>query len=138
MQFKFSPDKLNYSSWRRLRQKTKWSRQSVSHQPQDLLQSILEKGKPCPVAPQGEVLLLASQESPAPRPCPHCYLLPFVFQSREGLGAGLPIRNAVICKEGDRNKVEAFICTWKELCVLYLWVRQEGRRRLSGFLFETE
>lgn len=30
MQFKFSPDKLNYSSWRRLRQKTKQSSQSVS------------------------------------------------------------------------------------------------------------
>lgn len=71
MQFKFSPDKLNNSSWRRLRQKTKWSRQSVSHQPQELLQNILEKRKPRPAAPQGEVVLLASTtEGPAPRPFP--------------------------------------------------------------------
>lgn len=33
--------------------------QSVSHQPQELLQNILEKGKPCLAAPWGEVLILA-------------------------------------------------------------------------------
>lgn len=58
MQFKFSPDKLNYSSWRRLWQKTKQSSQSVSHQLQELLQNIPKKQKPHFAAPWGEVLLL--------------------------------------------------------------------------------
>lgn len=61
MQFKFSPDKLNYSSWRRLRQKTKQSSQSVSQQePQEPPQNTLEKDKPCLAAPQVYVLFFAS------------------------------------------------------------------------------
>lgn len=80
--------------------------QSVSHQPQELLQNIPEMGKQRLAAPWDENLLPASATARRARdlcPCPHRYLLSSVFQSGRGPWAAPPIRNAAVHKEGDRE-----------------------------------
>lgn len=85
---------------------TKDQVKSVSYQPQELPQNILEMGKQRLAAPRGKALLPAGSAARRARdlcPSPHCYLLASVFQSRGGPWAASPIRNAAVCKESDRE-----------------------------------
>lgn len=133
MQFKFSPDKLNYSSWWCLRQKTK-AEQSVSQS--SAPGATHKKGKPHLAPPQVEVLLLAST---APRRAQDLVLVPtatptFCFP-KQGRNLGRPTDKKCCGLQGRWQKQSWGLYLHLERAVCSVLMALTGRTKESEELF---